>query len=71
MSKRSILGAAIALGALTALPAASEAHCFGYKRVHSEVTSAVDGTTNFVKRVAYRTAKFGDRMFGWLNCKHV
>jgi hypothetical protein len=71
MSKRSMLGAAVALGALMALPAASEAHCFGTKHIESGVTAAVDGTTTFVKRVAYRTQKFGDRVFGWMWCKHV
>lgn len=69
MSKRTVLGAAMTVAALVSLPAVSEAHCFGYKHVKSEFNSAVDGTTTMMKRVAYRTEKFGHRVFGWLDCK--
>ena len=71
MSNRIVLGAAMGIAALVSLPVASEAHCFGYKHVRSEVAAAVDGTTSFAKRVAYRTEKFGHRLFGWLDCKHI
>jgi hypothetical protein len=71
MSKRSVLGAALGLAALVSMPAASQAHCLSYKHFRSDVASAVDGTTTFVKHVADRTAKFGDRLFGWISCKHV
>jgi hypothetical protein len=72
MSKRSMVGAAIGLAAVVALPVAAEAHCLHYKHFRSEVVGVVDGTTTFVKRVTYRTRKFGDRMFGWLMCdKHL
>ncbi|MFT3730539.1 MAG: hypothetical protein QM780_03800 [Hyphomicrobium sp.] len=71
MSKRIALGAAMGIAALVSVPAASQAHCFGYKHVRSEVTAAVDGTTTFVRRVADRTEKFGHRLFGWLDCKKI
>ena len=71
MSKQSVLGAALGLAALISMPAASEAHCLGYKHFRSDVASTVDGTTTFVKRVADRTVRFGDRVFGWISCKHV
>ena len=71
MSKRTALGAAMAFVALISLSSASEAHCLGYKHMRSEVTAAVNGTTTFFTRAAYRTQKFGDRMFGWLSCKRV
>ncbi len=66
--KRTVLGAAMGIAALVTLPAVSEAHCLGFKHVRSEVSSAVDGTTSFAKRVADRTEKFGNRIFGWLKC---
>jgi hypothetical protein len=71
MSNRIAFGAAIGFAALVSLPVASQAHCLGYKHMRSEVTAAVDGTTAFAKRVAYRTEKFGHRVFGWLDCKHI
>lgn len=72
MSKRSMVGAAIGLAAIVSLPIAAEAHCLHYKHLRTGVVGVVDGTTSFVKRVTYRTMKFGDRMFGWLICdKHV
>ena len=71
MSKRSILSAAMGIAVLVSLPAASEAHCLSYKEMRSDVSSAVDGSRTFVKRVAYRTEKFGHRMFGWLKCKPI
>jgi hypothetical protein len=71
MSKRIVLGAAMSIAALVSLPAASEAHCLGFKHMRSDISSAVDGTTAFAKRVAYRTEKFGHRMFGWLDCKSI
>ncbi|HML30079.1 MAG TPA: hypothetical protein PKE16_14855 [Hyphomicrobium sp.] len=69
MSKRTVLGAAMGVAALVSLPAVSEAHCLGYKHMKSEFNSAVDGTTMMMKRVAYRTEKFGHHVFGWLDCK--
>ncbi|MES1179832.1 MAG: hypothetical protein ABUL43_01420 [Hyphomicrobium sp.] len=72
MRTRSAIGAVMALAALVSLPAASEAHCLGFKHVRSGVVDVFDGTTTFVKRVTYRTAKWGDHMFGWLRCdKHI
>lgn len=71
MSKHTVLGAAVAFVALISFSSVSEAHCLGYKHMRSEVTAAVDGTTTFLKRAAYRTQKFGDRVFGWLSCKRV
>ena len=72
MSKHIVLGAAMGVAVLVSLPAASEAHCLGYKQMRSDVASVVDGTTSFAKRVADRTARFGDQMFGWIKCdKHI
>lgn len=69
MSKRTLLAAAMGAAALVSLPAVSQAHCLGYKHMKSEFNAAVDGTTSMVKRVAYRTERFGHRMFSWLDCK--
>ncbi len=71
MSNRKFLGAAMVIAALVSMPQASQAHCLSYKKMGSEVSAAVDGSATFVKRVAYRTEKFGHRLFGWLNCKNV
>ena len=71
MSRRSILAAVVGFAALTALPVASEAHCLSYKHLRADAVGVVDGTTNFVKRVADRTTKLGDRLFGWMHCTHV
>ena len=71
MSKRFVLGAAMGIAALISMPVASQAHCLGFKHMKSEMTSAVYGTTAFVKRVGYRTEKFGHRMFGWLHCNKI
>jgi len=68
MSKRIAFHAAVTAVALVVLPAASQAHCLGYKHMRSEVVGAVDGVGHFVTRVADRTVKFGDRVFGWLHC---
>lgn len=67
MTKRT-LGAALAFAALVSLPAASEAHCLGYKHVRSGVVGVVDGTATFAKRVVDRTTRFGDRVLGWFHC---
>jgi hypothetical protein len=71
MSKRIALGAAMGIAALVSLPVASEAHCLGYKHLRSDVSAAVDDTTAFARRVAYRTEKFGHRLFGWLDCHKI
>jgi hypothetical protein len=66
-----MLAAVIGLAALTT-PVVADAHCLRFDKVRSEVTGAVDGTASFVRRVADRTVKLGDRMFGWIRCdKHV
>ncbi len=71
MSKHSILAAVVGLAAL-ASPVVADAHCLRFDKVRSEVVETVDGTATFVRRAADRTAKFGDRIFGWIRCdKHV
>lgn len=69
MSKRTLLATALGAAALVSLPAASQAHCLGYKHMKAEFNAAVDGTTTMVKRVAYHTESLGHRMFSWLDCK--
>ncbi len=72
MSNRSLVGAAMGVAALITLPAASEAHCLGYKHLRSDVVGVVDGTGAFVDRVANRMTTFGDRLLAGFHCdKHV
>jgi hypothetical protein len=62
ISKRHSLIPAIALAAVVALPAASEAQardCLGLDRVATGVTRVADDVGRTVTRI-------GDRMFGWL-----
>ncbi len=64
ISKRHSVIPAIALAALVALPAASEAHgsdCLGLHRVATGVTRVADDVGRTVTRI-------GDRMFDWLQC---
>ncbi|MBS0232363.1 MAG: hypothetical protein JSR99_02640 [Proteobacteria bacterium] len=63
-----ILTAGMIISGLVFLPAASEAHCLGYKHFRSGVVGVVDGTTTFAKRVVDRTTRFGDRVLGWFHC---
>ncbi len=71
MSKHSMLAAVIGLAALTS-PVVADAHCLRFDKVRAEMSGAVDGTASFARRVADRTTKFGDRLFGWIRCdKHV
>ena len=64
MSKRASIPAAAALAVLVALPATSEAgDCLGLHRVR-------DGSVAVVKRVSDGVVRVGDRMFGWILCRH-
>lgn len=71
MSKHSMLAGVVGLAVL-ASPVMADAHCLRFDKVRSEIVGTVDGTAGFVRRAADRTAKFGDRIFGWVRCdKHV
>ena len=64
MSKRASVPVVVALAALIALPATSEAgDCLGLHRVR-------DGSVAVVKRVSDGVVRVGDRMFGWIFCRH-
>jgi hypothetical protein len=69
MSKHSLFAAALAFAALTSMSGASQAHdCLGLHRMKTKTVSVVDGTVHAVRRMGDRTARFGDRVFGWMWC---
>lgn len=72
MSKHSLFAVALAFAALTSMSGASQANdCLGLHHMRTKTVAVVDGTVHVVRRVADRTARFGDRMFGWIWCgKH-
>ena len=72
MSKRLSLSAAVAVAALMAMPAASQAHdCLGFHRAGHRAVAAVDHTRRVVRRTGDRLVHCGDRLFGWLfHCNH-
>lgn len=72
MSKRLSLSVAVAVAALMAMPAASQAHdCLGLHRAGDRAVTAVDHTRRAVVRAGDRLVHCGDRLFGWLfHCDH-
>jgi len=67
MSKHLTLAVMISI-ATVAAPAASEAHCLGLGTVRTGIDSAFVRTTALADAAFYKTQRFGNRMFGWLNC---
>jgi len=71
MSKRASLSVAtaVAVAALVALPAVSEANdCLGLHRVGARAVDVVDGAGRIVTRVGESVVHVGDRAFGWIFC---
>jgi hypothetical protein len=70
MSKRLSLSAAVAVVALMALPAASQAtDCLHLKQLRTGAVSVVDDTGHALRRVGDGIVRATDATFGWIFCK--
>ena len=67
MSKRTSLSAVLAVAAIVALPAVSQAgDCRPLDRVGAGAAAVVDGTARVVRRAGEAVVRTGDRVVGWV-----